>query len=89
MRKILIIGKSGSGKTRAAAALASRSRYPTYVVNDSKNKIDEDEKTFPDVDWEELPHLKNANVIVEDIISCTGSQLDSLKALCNYSAHHR
>jgi adenylate kinase family enzyme len=89
MRKILIIGKSGSGKSRAANALALRTKYPTYVVNDNNNKNSEDDKVFPDIDWEELPRLKNANVIVEDLISCTNQQLESLKVLCNWSAHHR
>jgi hypothetical protein len=87
MRKILFIGKSGSGKTVAAGKLASAGSLPTFVLNDRVEKKDDDRQFFP-VDWSEVSDLSNAQLIVEDLISCDPSQISCLQKICNFSAHH-
>lgn len=87
MRKILFIGKSGSGKSVAAARIVSSNSLPTYVLNSPSSQKEDQLKFFP-VEWSEVSELRSANVIAEDLIACDASQLATLQNLCNYACRH-
>lgn len=90
MKKVLFIGRSGSGKSTAASKLVSSNSLPTYVLNSSSggSQKEEERKFFP-VEWSEVSELRSANVIAEDLIACDASQLATLQHLCNYACRHQ
>jgi hypothetical protein len=86
MVSILIIGKSGSGKSYLTKSLMEKfapKDLPIYVVNDrSRNPA------FKSIGWERLGGLKDCGLVVEDLISAKPAQFVQLQELLNYQSHH-
>lgn len=81
---LLVVGPSNTGKTRLASELVSGSDKKCVAVNDRTVNSPFKEK----IPWHELKDQSNCTVIVEDLISLSRSQLDEIKSLLNYKAHH-
>jgi adenylate kinase family enzyme len=80
---IMIIGRSGSGKSVLAHKLTKDLTRPVVVVNDKteNNKIKR-------VEWNELLTLKKTCLIIEDLISMSTKELEAVKNILNFSNHH-
>jgi len=86
MRKILVIGASGSGKSQTTRHLLADSRLPTFVLNDR----DRQHADYTPLEFDQVLDQADCNVVVEDLIDCTPAQLAVLQTLCNFNArHHR
>jgi hypothetical protein len=84
MRKILIIGASGSGKSQTTRLLLRDSPLPTFVINDR----DSQHGDYIPLEFDQVLTKSDCNVVVEDLIDCTPAQLSVLQTLCNYNARH-
>jgi hypothetical protein len=84
MVAILIVGRSGSGKTRIATDYAKTLDVPTYIVNDKTGQ-----KELKKVAWDSLDSLEDACIVVDDLISCTTAEFTKLQNLLNFAGHHR
>ena len=86
MRKILIIGASGSGKSQTTRRLLRDSPLPTFVLNDR----DRQHTDYTPLEFDQVLDQSDCNVVVEDLIDCSPTQLAVLQTLCNFNArHHR
>lgn len=62
MKKMLVIGASGTGKTVAVTKLANDTGKKTYILNGAPNV----KHPFPTVTWgEEVLKLRDCNIITE------------------------
>jgi hypothetical protein len=84
MRKILIIGASGSGKSQTTRFLLADSPLPTFVLNDR----DRQHLDYTPLEFDQVLDQSDCNVVVEDLIDCTKEQLAVLQTLCNFNARH-
>ena len=81
---ILLIGRSGSGKSCIAKKITANLRVPVKVLNDRTN-----DKSISRVTWEEIPELRSCALIAEDVISATASEFKKLQNLCNFQNSHQ
>jgi adenylate kinase family enzyme len=80
---IMLIGRSGSGKSVLAHKLTKNLTRPVVVVNDKT-----DNPHVKRVDWNELAGLKKTCLIIEDLISMSKQELEAVKKILNFSNHH-
>jgi energy-coupling factor transporter ATP-binding protein EcfA2 len=80
---ILLIGRSGSGKSTLVKWLLKDVRKPIYVVNDKTSN-----KSFPKIEWSQLPSLRSCALVCEDIISATKPQVAAMQNLLSFGVHH-
>jgi ABC-type dipeptide/oligopeptide/nickel transport system ATPase component len=80
---IMLIGRSGSGKSVLAHKLTKNLTRPVVVVNDKT-----DNPHIKRVDWNELAGLKKTCLIIEDLISMSKQELEAVKKILNFSNHH-
>jgi hypothetical protein len=83
-KAILLIGRSGSGKTRIAADLVKEQGGRAFVVNDKTDQTD-----IPKIEWSDVESLHDATLVVEDLIACKNSSFEALQKVLNFSAHHK
>jgi len=104
-RRILLIGATGSGKTYLAQSLCAANGLKTYLLDtrkEDKNSSSESEsdvieddddlaltKSFKKTGWKGLKRIKNANLVVEDIIRCNQVQRETLQRILNWNCRHR
>jgi energy-coupling factor transporter ATP-binding protein EcfA2 len=90
--RILLIGSSGSGKTVMCRSLIEayspeldddEDELPVYTVNDRTKDC-----PYIKVGWDQVLGLRDAALVVEDVISATKKQVVVLKELLDYSNHH-
>jgi GTPase SAR1 family protein len=102
---VLIIGRSDSGKTVLSRALIREfsSREEDVVEEDAapadeKKLVEEKVYALNDrsshcpyekIGWNQALEIRNASVIVEDVIGATRSQFAILQEMINYRQHHR
>jgi hypothetical protein len=84
MESVLVIGKSGSGKTFLANRMAAGSGKDVYKVADRGDGS----KKFKSVGWDGLEKLRDCCVVFDDLISCSKTQFSSLQNVLNYKGNH-
>jgi hypothetical protein len=80
---ILVCGKSFTGKTVLSRSLVAGLGRPVYIANDPSPP-----KPFRKVSWDKLAEIRDAAVILEDVISCTDAEFKMIQHLMSYAAHH-
>jgi ABC-type oligopeptide transport system ATPase subunit len=83
---ILLIGRSGSGKSTLCRFILKqfkKYRKPIYVVNDPKKLT-----KYAPKEWHEIAQLKQAALVVEDVIQAKPYQFEILQNLLNFKTHH-
>jgi hypothetical protein len=80
----LLVGRSGSGKSRLASSLLSTVKKPVFSINDRSFN-----KRYTPTSWDKLSSLKNCAVLIEDILFATKPEFRLLQELLNVSNHHR
>ena len=96
IRNILIVGKSGSGKSSIACALAStlskvvsaekrqKKKRTVFILNDKTHATG-----FQPIEWGDLGNLSNCGLILDDLISATKVQFRAIQFLLNFLGHHK
>jgi len=80
---IMLIGRSGSGKSVLAHKLTKNLTRPVVVVNDKTEN-----KNIKRVEWGELASLQKTCLIIEDLISMEKKEVEAVKKILNFSNHH-
>lgn len=83
---ILIIGKSGSGKTYLTKSLVEQFKQPgqpTYALNDNTRNA-----THKKIGWDKVLSLTDCALVVEDIISAKRAEFEILQQLLCVRSHH-
>jgi energy-coupling factor transporter ATP-binding protein EcfA2 len=80
---VLVIGRSGTGKTSLVKWLLKDVRKPIFVVNDKTSN-----KSFTKIEWSQLPALRSCALVCEDIISATKPQVTAMQNLLSFGVHH-
>ena len=92
MSRTLIVGSSKSGKSTLAKKLAKEKGLPVYVLmcyeDLGLNQDELDDDAFRPVSWESVKGLKDACVLVEDLMTLSKEEEKSLRHLLDYFSHH-
>ena len=82
----MFLGESRAGKSHAARDLLDAEGLPVALVNDhTKDPL---RPGYTRITWEQVLSVSHANVLVEDLINCTSHEVEILKQVVNYNAHH-
>jgi ABC-type dipeptide/oligopeptide/nickel transport system ATPase component len=80
---VMIVGRSGSGKSYLAKNLVKDLKRPVRVLNDRSQTSE-----FDKVDWAGATALQSTCLIVEDLLTIDRRQEAILKTLLNWSNNH-
>jgi hypothetical protein len=79
-----VLGRSGSGKTVAAAELLEAEGRPMHVVNGEPPS-----PSFTVCKWSEVLQLSKCSLLVDDLVSVSSANLAILQTLVNVNARHK
>ena len=82
--KVMILGKSESGKTSLCAVLAKAMGKPVVVVNNKAENCPWENT----VDWKNVLAVRDKTIVIEDLLGCTDGQYKLIQKLLGYSGHH-
>jgi nucleoside-triphosphatase THEP1/RNase P/RNase MRP subunit POP5 len=91
----LIIGKTSSGKTTLVKAilkaqLKKTRNVPIYTINVRSTEYSNAYPNLINVEYEQMDTIpKKSIIIIEDVISMTPFQANTLRQAVNYNAHHK
>jgi GTPase SAR1 family protein len=91
----LIIGKTSSGKTTLVKAilkaqLKKNSNVNIYTINVRSNEYSTVYPNLINVEYEQMDTIpRKSIIIIEDVISMTPFQANTLRQAVNYNAHHK
>lgn len=91
----LIIGKTSSGKTTLVKAIlkAQLKKNPNvniYTINVRSNEYSSIYPNLINVEYEQMDTIpRKSIIIIEDVISMTPFQANTLRQAVNYNAHHK
>jgi AAA+ ATPase superfamily predicted ATPase len=92
MARTLILGSSQSGKTTLAKKLVKELGLPGYLLvcyeELGLNKEDVESDGLKLVSWKDVPKLKDATLVVEDLMTLEPKQEKILRRALDYFSHH-
>jgi hypothetical protein len=88
---VLLIGRSGSGKTALAKSILEAYGWDydddddvVYALNDRSDTC-----PYQKITWPQLDQISDCALVVEDLIKCSKAQVKQLQELLNFNARHK